>query len=103
MLTLEGVGLSTFDLQIEECRQVGYLLLHSIQAYQTVQLFHTFRDIDRLRCLVWDISLYDRHQFLVGHGRDALLLQALGLFLTDLIEQGAHRTTIGEVLVTGVV
>ena len=103
MLALEGIRLSTFDLQIQESSEIRDLLLHRFQTYEAIQLFQTFRDIHRLRCLVWYICLHDGHQFLIAHRRDALTLQTLSLSLTDLVKQGAHRTTIGEVLVTRVV
>ena len=103
MLALEGIRLSTFDLQIQESSEIRDLLLHRFQTYEAIQLFQTFRDIHRLWCFVWYICLHDGHQFLIAHRRDALTLQTLSLSLTDLVKQGAHRTTIGEVLVTRVV
>ena len=41
MLALEGIGLTTFDLQIQEGCQVGYLLFHTRKTHQTVEFRQT--------------------------------------------------------------
>ena len=41
VLALERIGLSTFDLQIQESGQIGHLFLHSTQSDQTVEFGQT--------------------------------------------------------------
>ena len=103
MLALEGIGLATLDLQVQEGCQIGDFLLHSSKTYQTIQLCQTVRDVHRLGSLVRYILLLDGHQFLVCHIGDAGTLQPLGLLLTDLVKERTHRTAIGKVFVTGVI
>ena len=103
MLALERIGFSTTYLQVEESSQVGNLLLDSSQSHHTVELLQTLGVIDCLWSLVWDILLRNRHQFLVRLGGHISLLQTLCLLCRNLVEQLAHGTSVGEVLVAGII
>ena len=103
MFALEGVGFATCNLQVQEGCQVGNLLLDARQTNQTVEFLQTVVDTYRLWCLVWDILAYDGHELLVAHHRDVCSLQALCLFLANLVEERTHGTTVGKVFVARVV
>ena len=103
MLALEGIRLTTLNLQVQVGGQIGDFLLHTTQANKTVKFLQTLRIVNCLWCLVWDILLSDGHQLFITHRRDALTLQALSLLLADLIEERTHGTTVSKILVTGVI
>ena len=99
MLALERVGLTTLDLQVKEGCEVGHLLLHALQTHHPLKLLQALSVIHLLRCLVGDIGLDNSHQLLVAHLLHVAVLQASGLILTNLVEQRAHRSAVGKVLV----
>ena len=103
MFALEGIGFATTNLQVEECCQIGYLLLDGSQTNHSVEFRQTLLVIDGLRSLVRNIGHVDGHHLLIGKGRNVNLLQTFSLLGNNLVEELTHRTTIGKVFVTRVV
>ena len=103
MLALEGVGLATPYLQVEEGGEIGNFLLDGSQTHHAVELGQTVGIVDSLGSLVGNVLDGNRHQFLVRQRRDVHLLQTLGLLGTYLVEELAHRSSVGEVFVARVV
>ena len=103
MLTLEGIGLTTSDLQIEESRQIRYFFLNGSQSYHTIQLSQTVSIVNSLRSLIRNIWCCNGHQFFIRNGWYICFLQALCLLGTYLIEKLAHGTTIGKVFLTRII
>ena len=100
---MERIGFATTYLEVEECCEIRNLFLDTSKSNHTVELGQTLSVVDSLRSVIGNILHVNHHQLLVRERRDIDILQTLSLLGANLVEQLAHSTSVGEVLVARIV